>query len=143
MPSQIIEAVEIDCTVEPESGLPDGVDDRTFVDVARVGYAAAQLLEGVVYRDTAPETAVDLAEAVQDTVSPEELAADFESYVGELNAAVEAAEKYSNIEAAKKDFSALPPEVQHEVVGTIGYVAPHFGIEIEFPTPAPIERGEA
>lgn len=143
MASRIIEAVEIDCTVGTGSGLPSGVTDETFFAVARVGYAADRLLKGMLFPTTAPEKGVELAEAVREVVTAEELAADYDDYVCELQAAVEAAEQCGNVEEAKEDFTALPPEVQHEVVGTIGYVAPHFGVEIEFPTPDPVPRGEA
>ncbi|AKU09904.1 hypothetical protein [Haloferax gibbonsii] len=97
--------------------------DPTYVDIAHVVWGVSKVLDNI---RSAVENGIELRSQIT------------QEYVDELEAAFWCGKKVINHEDAediKQDVSLLEDDILIELRGTIGYVAPHFGIALQLPDP--------
>ena len=125
MPQEPIERREIAVDIGGND-LPPEYDPR-FVNICRATKATLEMYEQI---EAAFESGrLDPADP-PDPITQE--------YVDELAAAIRCFSDLvdrEDYEAVKRDVSMLDDETLAEVRATTGYVAPHFGVDLELPAP--------
>jgi len=105
---------------------PEDVDPA-FVGMARTASATLRMHEAIQ------------AAARTDAVDPEDFPFELsQEYVDDLEAVISCFKELverEDYEAVKRDVSTLDDEMLAEVRATIGYVAPHFGVDLKLPVP--------
>lgn len=105
----------------PNSG--DGLDPA-YVDTSLVVWGASSVLQNI-------------REALENDIELRPLVT--QEYIDELEAAFRCGEKviyHDDVEAIKRDMSLLDDELLVELRGTVGYIAPHFGVDLQLPIPS-------
>ena len=101
--------------------------DPAFVGMARTASATLRMHEAIQ------------AAARTDAVDPEDFPFELsQEYVDDLEAVISCFKELverEDYEAVKRDVSTLDDEMLAEVRATIGYVAPHFGVDLKLPVP--------
>lgn len=120
-------SVQVEQRLGVDVGEPDGVDDLDprYVDCIRVFKAAYKIHQTLQVVDDSPMPA--------QTVATQE-------YVDEIEAAVRAGRdlvEHPENDRARTDMSALDDATLRELRATLGYVAPHVGVELSLPAPTP------
>jgi len=139
MTSEIIERLELDWHTGSELSPAERVEyDGTYLQVAKTVWVASQLIEAIEHPDSAPPEANQLVGALrQELARNEDLPNDVDQdYGDELVAAFKAGNRMLNRddrEQLEQNFSTIDNDTIQELRATVGYVAPHFGIEIDFP----------
>lgn len=147
MTSTIIETVTLpaeEYVAPPEAAGPPGVFDPAFEAIATVTWAASHLLEALGYPEDAEPAALALREELEARVSTTVWRDDRQRYIDALEEAFRCGRDdvlaRDDLELVKANVEVLDAEALAEVRGTIGYVAPHFGVDVELPAP---ETGRA
>lgn len=141
MTSTIIETVTLpveEYLDPPEAAGPPGVFDPAFEAIATVTYATSHLLQALARSENAEPVAFELREKLEDRVSTSVWRDDRQSYVDALEEVFQCGQallEHDDLDLVKANVGALDAETLAEVRGTIGYVAPHFGVDVEFPAP--------
>jgi len=101
--------------------------DPAFVNMTRTASATLRMHEAIQ------------AAARTDAVDPEDFPFELsQEYVDDLEAVISCFKELverEDYEAVKRDVSMLDDETLAEVRATIGYVAPHFGVDLKLPAP--------
>lgn len=121
MPSELIEKTRLSTTLDSDA--EDGVDER-WVRTLQTVYAITEVYQQM---RTAQQNGVPLG-GFLDQEYADELAGAF--YVGQ-----ELLER-DDRDQIREDMSQLDAETLAEVRGSIGYVAPHLGIDLDLPAPS-------